>query len=202
MQTPLAETSFNGFPKIARLNRQVIVTEKIDGTNAQIKITEDGQFLVGSRSRWITPDNDNYGFAKWAYAYKDQLMELGVGSHFGEWWGAGIQRGYGLKEGRRFSLFNVQRWCLRGQDRLLVPTADPRVVKYQDYLPECCGLVPVLGVGDFNEANKQIERLKEEGSKAAPGYMNPEGVVAFHVAGNVGFKVTIEKDEDPKGKLK
>ena len=40
---------FAGFPKIARLNRQVIVTEKIDGTNAQIRITEDGQFLVGSR---------------------------------------------------------------------------------------------------------------------------------------------------------
>ena len=95
METLNKELNFIGFPKIARLNRQVIVTEKIDGTNAQIRITEDGQFLVGSRSRWITPDNDNHGFAKWAYAHKDSLMELGVGSHFGEWWGSGIQRGYG-----------------------------------------------------------------------------------------------------------
>jgi hypothetical protein len=37
------------------------------------------------------------------------------------------------------------------------------------------------------------------GSKAAPGFMKPEGIVVFHVAGNVGFKKTIEKDEEPKG---
>lgn len=202
--TPRTDAAdFAGFPKIARLNRQVIVTEKIDGTNAQIRITEDGQFLVGSRSRWITPDNDNYGFAKWAYAYKDSLMKLGVGSHFGEWWGSGIQRGYGYTQGeKRFSLFNVQRWCLEGSTPQRIPTADPRIEKYQDVLPACCGLVPILGVGDFSEANRQIERLKIEGSQAAPGYMNPEGVIAFHVAGNVGFKVTIEKDGEPKGKTK
>jgi hypothetical protein len=29
--------------------------------------------------------------------------------------------------------------------------------------------------------------------------MKPEGIVVFHVAGNVGFKKTIEKDEEPKG---
>jgi len=199
---PDTNTPFTKFPKIARLNRQVIVTEKIDGTNAQIKITEDGQFLVGSRNRWITPEDDNFGFANWAYAYKDELMKLGVGSHFGEWWGAGIQRGYGLTQGRRFSLFNVIRWCPEGQEPKRIPTADPRIEKYQDILPACCGLVPVLGVGDFMEANRQIERLKVEGSMAVPGYMNPEGVIAFHVAGNVSFKVTIQKDEEPKGKTK
>ena len=193
---------FTGFPKIARLNRKVIVTEKIDGTNAQIKITEDGRFLVGSRNRWITPEDDNFGFAAWAHDNKTQLMNLGVGSHFGEWWGGGIQRGYGLKQEKRFSLFNVQRWCLAGGDRLIIPNENPHTVKYQDYLPECCGLVPVLGVGDFNETNKQIERLKREGSQASLGYMNPEGVVAFHMAGNVAFKVTIDKDEEPKSKTK
>jgi hypothetical protein len=41
--------------------------------------------------------------------------------------------------------------------------------------------------------------LKVNGSYAAPGYMNPEGIVVFHVAGNVGFKKTLEKDEQPKG---
>jgi len=30
--------------------------------------------------------------------------------------------------------------------------------------------------------------------------MNPEGVVVYHVAGNVGFKKTIDNDEQPKGK--
>ena len=55
---------FREFPKIARLSREVIISEKIDGTNAQILITEDGQVLTGSRNRWITPQDDNYGFAK------------------------------------------------------------------------------------------------------------------------------------------
>ena len=102
---------FRPFPKIPRLSREIIITEKIDGTNASITITEDGQFLTGSRNRWITPEDDNFGFSAWAHANKDVLMGLGVGTHFGEWWGHGIQRGYGLPKGRRrFSLFNVGRW--------------------------------------------------------------------------------------------
>jgi len=31
--------------------------------------------------------------------------------------------------------------------------------------------------------------------------MKPEGIVVFHVAGNVGFKKTIEKDGLPKSKI-
>ena len=80
---------FIEFPKMARLSREVVITEKIDGTNACIYIGEDGEFLVGSRTRWITPDQDNHGFAAWAYANKDKLLLLGHGTHFGEWWGTG-----------------------------------------------------------------------------------------------------------------
>lgn len=100
---------FVEFPKIARLSRMCVITEKLDGTNASITITEDGQFLCGSRTRWITPEDDNYGFARWAHDHKDELMTLGPGTHFGEWWGHGIQRKYDLEE-KRFSLFNVARW--------------------------------------------------------------------------------------------
>jgi len=92
---------FVGFPKISRLTRDCVITEKIDGTNAQICIKEDGTFLVGSRTQWITPEKDNHGFAKWAYANKEELLSLGVGNHFGEWWGNGIQRGYDLKNGEK-----------------------------------------------------------------------------------------------------
>ncbi len=101
--------TFEGFPKMPRLMREVVVTEKIDGTNACVAISEDGSFQVGSRRRWITPEKDNHGFAAWAHAHRDELMQLGPGRHFGEWWGRQIQRGYGLDE-RRFSLFNVARW--------------------------------------------------------------------------------------------
>ncbi len=37
------------------------------------------------------------------------------------------------------------------------------------------------------------------GSKAAPGFDNPEGVVVFHTANSSLFKVTLEGDEKPKG---
>lgn len=192
---------FVGFPKIARLRRECLVSEKIDGTNASIRIAEDGGFLVGSRTRWITPESDNHGFARWAYDHKEELLGLGVGTHFGEWWGSGIQRGYGLQKGeKRFSLFNVARWCLYGQEPQKIAMADPRIEKYQDVLPACCGLVPILyrGVFDTARVDEAIADIRMNGSKAAPGYMNPEGVVVFHVAGNTGFKVTLEKDNEPK----
>ena len=66
---------FEGFNKISRLSRGMVVTEKIDGTNAQVCITEEGGFLVGSRKRWITPESDNFGFARWAYEHKEELIE-------------------------------------------------------------------------------------------------------------------------------
>jgi hypothetical protein len=175
------ENTFQGFPKMARFSREVIVTEKIDGTNGQIFIGEDGCFLVGSRTRWINPNDDNYGFARWAYDHEEELMLLGPGCHFGEWWGSGIQRGYNLKE-KRFSLFN-QRWA-------------------DEARPSCCGLVPVLwrGMFDLFDSDYTMSVLKVSGSTAAPGYINPEGIVIYHVAGNIGFKKTFEKDDYGKWK--
>lgn len=122
---------FEEFQKIPRLKRGCVITEKIDGTNAQVYISDEGIIQFGSRSRYITPADDNYGFARWAEAHKDELIKLGPGRHFGEWWGSGIQRGYGLKNGdKRFSLFNVGRWT-------------------PETLPACVGLVPVLYEGPF-----------------------------------------------------
>ncbi len=170
---------FVGFPKMARLSREVVVTEKLDGTNAQIFIGEDGSFAIGSRNRWITPENDNYGFARWAHEHRDELMQLGPGRHFGEWWGQGIQRAYDLKE-KRFSLFNVSRW--------------------EHERPACCDVVPVLYRGNFDTPaiDGATARLRANGSVAAPGFMRPEGVIVYHTAANIGFKKTLEHDEQPK----
>ncbi len=195
-------TDFVGFPKIPRYSRDCICTEKIDGTSGCIYIGDDGEFLVGSRTRWIDPLNDNYGFARWAYRYGMELRELGPGTHHGEWWGQGIQRGYGLKE-KRFSLFNVTRWCLHDQTPRLI-SVDPKtkIEKYQDRLPACCSLVPILSWGLFTTEliDATLGALKEMGSQAVPGWMRPEGIVIFHVAGNLMFKKTLEKDEEFKGK--
>ncbi len=117
----------------------MVITEKIDGSNAAIGIVEltETEYVEGafppalfahyqdddrffglyaqSRSRLITPgkSTDNYTFAQWVLEHADSLVrDLGVGLHFGEWWGSGINRGYGLPKGeKRFSLFNTSRYA-------------------------------------------------------------------------------------------
>ena len=189
------ETEFQPFPKIARLNREIVITEKIDGTNAQILIDESGNVRAGSRTRYIDIHNDNYGFANWVKAHEDELRSLGPGRHFGEWWGVGINRNYGLTE-RRFSLFNTGRW-VDPRTKTLDTVLEPK----QEFCPMCCHVVPVLYKGAFcQNAIWRVEQdLRFGGSKVVPGFMKPEGVVVYHTAANQLFKVTLEKDEQPKG---
>lgn len=193
-------SDFEDFGKIARLSRECVITEKIDGTNAQIFIWKDDgdtdfhgmapreryYIKAGSRSRWITPDDDNFGFAKWVDAHAEELITgLGEGRHFGEWWGSGVQRGYGLTKGeKRFSLFNTHRW------------SDDNV------RPQCCGVVPILFKGEFDTttANGVLESLRINGSIVSPSFMDPEGIIIYHTAAKVMFKKTIEKDDEWKGK--
>jgi hypothetical protein len=202
---------FEEFPKIGRLKRDMVITEKIDGTNAQVHIvalaelslaesdalrpkaiayspTADLVMLAGSRNRYITPTDDNFGFAKWVQAHAEELWALGEGRHYGEWWGSGVQRGYGLTNGeKRFSLFNVNRWQSEGN-------GTPR--------PACCSVVPVLKRWTFDTTviDEVLADLAANGSQAAPGFMKPEGIVVFQAATRTMFKRTIEKDDEPKGK--
>ena len=179
----MSDLEFIPFPKIPRLRRTIIVTEKIDGTNAVTHISNAGEIQAGSRTRWITPERDNFGFAAWVRDNKDELLKLGPGLHYGEWWGQGIQRKYGLDH-RRFSLFNVARWD------------DPTV------RPECCHVVPTLYRGPYGDdaVRSALDGLREHGSAAAPGFMGSEGVVIFHIAGGHLYKVALEHDEEPKSK--
>jgi hypothetical protein len=185
----VTDIDFEPWPKIARLNRNIVVTEKIDGTNAAVIITEDGKVGAQSRTRLITLDQDNYGFARWVFNNRDALTEiLGPGRHFGEWWGAGIQRRYGLggSGAKRFSLFNTGRWT------------PERTTEFGRV--EGLGVVPVLYQGPFDQAavNAELDKLARDGSVAAPGFMDPEGIVVYVAAAQQMFKVTIKGDEAPK----
>lgn len=197
---------FEEFPKIHRLTRNMVVTEKIDGTNGQIIVTppnpevlydaEDlvnptarvGDVLVfaGSRNRLITPEKDNFGFARFVLENAEEIVaKLGEGRHYGEWWGPGIQRGYGLAD-KRFSLFNTSRWA----------EADAAGA-----LPNRIHSVPVLyeGVFDTDQVDFALELLQVRGSAASPGFMRPEGVVVFHVPSRTLFKKTLDQNDGHKG---
>lgn len=180
----LPEFAFEAMQKIPRLNRDCIITEKIDGTNACVVVSDDGLELQAcSRTRNIFPGKqDNFGFALWCEQNNQELLKLGPGRHYGEWWGVGIQRGYNLFE-RKFSLFNADKW------------GDPAT------RPSVCSVVPVLYRGRFDTAciSEAVRRLATTGSQAATGFDKPEGIVVFHQASHHLYKVTIDNDEKPKG---
>jgi len=200
---PPASPEFIKFSKIPRLKRDIIITEKIDGTNAQIYITEANRIFAGSRKRWLTAEADNFGFFAWVMEHHRELLHLGRGRHFGEWWGTGIQRGYGLDD-KRFSLFNVSRWIdptLFDNIKVRGILSDEAAAKRRN-IPLCCRVVPVLRVGPFRMSTiiSALNELQYSGSRAAPSFMNPEGIVIYHTAGGNLFKVTLENDDKPKGK--
>jgi hypothetical protein len=205
-----AGLTFTPWPKIKRLNREIVITEKIDGTNAAIGIqvvygrsagvSTTLRVYAQSRTKIITPDDDNAGFARWVQENRVILIDtLGPGLHFGEWWGAGIQRSYGLAE-KRFSLFNTAQWG-EGEGALALARArDAGVAIYS---------VPVLYTGPWHirgehssvfAPDHMIDKLAGMGSHAAPGFMRPEGIVIFHKASGTCLKATVEKDEEWKGR--
>lgn len=143
--------------------------------------------LAQSRQRFITPasikaKNDNYSFAQWVNDNAHELTKLGPGVHYGEWWGYGIQRGYGMAE-KHFSLFNVNRWGDGKQGR-----------------PACCDVVPLLGYFTHDQIGTQLERLRTLGSVAAPGYMKAEGLVVWHSQSKQYYKILLDGDDVPKSK--
>ncbi|MER7445016.1 RNA ligase family protein [Micromonospora avicenniae] len=209
--------TYPAFPKIPRFHRQVTITEKIDGTNGLIEVrrwdaantaaavpgvnfvtTPDGVYTVraGSRNRWLAPGADNHGFAAWVAGNATELVKLGEGNHYGEWYGKGIQRGYNRAD-KAFALFNVGRWYDPRHDE-----PDPRTPKARP-CPEVVTVVPVLWIGNAYELNNAITAslavLHQHGSIIEAGFMNPEGVIVFHEASRTTFKVLIEGDERPKG---
>ena len=203
-------TQFRAWPKTPRWNRTIVVTEKIDGTNACVIVTpnegncaiktsdlvdyvtlEDQGYWVQaqSRKRLITVGDDNHGFAQWVEKNSVALVEiLGPGYHYGEWWGQGIQRRYGMDH-KRFSLFNVGRWnrdvlscSVQGLD--VVPTLFHGTLDHQE-------LVDV----EFD--------LREQGSLAAEqaggGVGFPaEGYMIWHSASRQIYKVLLEGDDISK----
>lgn len=195
---------FVRWSKIPRWHKPWLLTEKIDGTNAHIAVEEvgddyapgDGVTLVqhhdttyavraASRNRWLAPgSDDNFGFAAWVAKHADQLAHLGIGRHYGEWYGQGIQRTYQLPY-RRWALFDP-RWAEE------LPSC----------LPDEVHAVPVIARCDGPDLSAKIafclDYLDRVGSHAAPG-RRPEGVVAHSTADrSVRFKAILDDTAVPQ----
>lgn len=213
----MTELDFTPWPKTFRMNRDVIVTEKIDGTNAAVRVVDaavipdlpsaldegdrfeghvltlvDGRgYLVGAQSRKknIWPEADNAGFARWVFENATDLARvLGPGTHFGEWYGQAIQSNkYGL-DGKRFMLFNVIRWGATETREMLKGTLGIEVAT-----------VLYHGPFDTYRINKIVDSLDLNGSQHVPGVNYAEGVIVHHTQAGFNLKVTTEKDEQPKG---
>lgn len=178
---------FKAFPKIEALKKAgMVITQKIHGTNAQINIIPipenieeasewmikgqypsfevDGKYFAifcGSRTRWIYPGDDNYGFATFVHSNAEEFIrKLGPGRHDGEWAGPGVNSGEGLDQ-KTFVLFDFWKY----------PPERP--------LPPQTVVVPVLYQGpmDLQQIDKVMTELKTTGSKLALGFMRPEGIV-------------------------
>lgn len=169
------------------------ITQKIHGTNAQIRVYEvvdptglndlvvfegkNYKVQASSRTRDIFVGDDNFGFARYVFDNKQEIVEkLGVGTHYGEWAGPGINSGEGLSE-KKFVIFNHYRY----------PAERP--------LPPQMVVVPVLYHGPYDEriVSEAMASLKIEGSRLAPGFMRPEGIV-IEVSGKK-YKKVFEAEE-------
>lgn len=172
---------FKEWPKIPRYKgNYVTITEKMDGTNACV-IIEDGKVIgCQSRSRIITPEDDNYGFANWVSRFQEELLGLGDGYHYGEWVGAGIQKNPHGFDKKYFYLFNSGRWTEESPP------------------PSCCKVVRVLYEGPLTLTT--VEEVLGNLSVEAEfeGY-KPEGIIIYHHDTRTYSKATYN---NPEGKWK
>ena len=202
---------FQSWPKTPRLFRDIVITEKVDGTNSAIIIEEinpeldyeaegdpfvlaqverDGKtyaIAAQSRNRLITPGKttDNHGFAGFVQENAEQLFDLlGPGRHYGEWWGKGIQGRYRVQY-KGFALFNTEK-----HDGLYTWFSDTTI---GDVLVEA---MPVLYKGPYSEQRirETLSELSADGSVVSP-YDDAEGIVVFHTQSRKVYKVTLDNND-------
>lgn len=227
---------FKSWGSTPRFHKGLHITEKINGTNAGVSVQgfsfgthvdgvpDDATLVFGptnperevpeveylvraqSRKRIITPDNDNFGFAKWVWENAEGLANLlGYGYHYGEWYGEGIQKNPLAVQGRRWALFNTWHWGRKENlDRL-------RMVDIPGLTT-----VPVLhdeqrdGPADYMTIPAIINGLNAGGSRA-DGYMTlpnahkmdfhvegPEGIIVWQRETQQRYKILLREDDKHK----
>lgn len=140
--TVKAERDHAAYHGIAPRVRRFLGTVKLHGTNAGISCMPDGEVIYRSRSRIITPDADNHGFARHMAANHDAVCTIlgsiptngEMATIFGEWCGAGIQAGVGISAEQKMFVVFAARVGDEWIDEATIGRApDARIFNIHDY---------------------------------------------------------------------
>jgi hypothetical protein len=181
---------FKKWSSTPRWHNGLTITEKIDGTNACIVIY-NGEVKAQSRKRIITPDDDNFGFARWVYDNAGALMDtLGYGYHYGEWFGEGIQKNPLGIEGKRFALFHATKYTAsNGYDLEQVDNLE--TVPLLHHGQATIWTIPDV-VGSLARGSKVV---------GADVDAEAEGIIVWHKETRVKYKILLTNDDVHKWQL-
>lgn len=209
-------SNYPAFGKIPRLNRPVLWTEKIDGTNGLVSIVEypygalaDVKLEPGM-IRVTGMDTDDGGFPvveftvragsrnRWLtpssdnYGFSKWVQENSTAlvKLLGEGNHYGEWWGQGIQ--RKYDM-DHKEFSLFNAVRWEHLNEDDAAVSIN------LNSVPLLCQTTGFDPTLALKMLEQWGSFAAPGWQKPEGVVGFHDQSRTSFKVLIENDHKPKG---
>lgn len=211
---------FVAWPKTPRLFKDaMVITEKIDGTNAAIGIVDYGLddsqvddpnllnlyhdnnadrwygVYAQSRNRLILPIDHPYG-GKGSDNYAFAQWVEGNSEALIRVLGPGLHYGewWGAGIARNYGKTD-RTFSLFNTSRFKHLADEEARAAIQP--PKELSVVPVLAVHtlDTQLVLDVMDELKHKGSAASPGYMNPEGVVVFLPSVGRCFKVTYDGDK-------
>jgi len=151
------------------------VFPKIDGTNGQVWLDEDGTVRCGSRNRELTLDNDNAGFLK-ATLESNKIVAF-IHDHpdlrlYGEWLVPHSFKLYREDAWRKFYVFDVCR---------VDPVGEKEYLTYDEYSPllEDYGIeyIPPIFYGDNLHPDRFYDALEEGYYLVEDGKGTGEGIV-------------------------
>lgn len=212
---------FEAWPKTPRLNRDIVITEKIDGTNAAIqivKLTDENSWVVDGEPRQFPSSLDNEKVTAFLevegehYAVvaqsRNRIITPGKGTDNAGFAGWVRESAYTLVQDLGEGIHFGEWWGQSiqhgyGMDRKVFSLFNTHRwgSKAQLFRTENLRLVPVLYAGPFDQdaINRVLEDLNAFGSYARAFHPKPEGIIIYHTAAKQVFKVLCENDEIPKG---
>lgn len=218
---------FQKYPKTPRLFRNVVITEKIDGTNSGVQVVLASE-LIPEAERSTAYFGSSAGLIEYLNVHYPQFQYVTVdGVSYAV---AAQSRSRLITPGKQTDNYGFAGWVYENAE-MLARTLGPgihfgewwgqgiqrrynldykkfslfNVARWGDLEVDSpskqLGVVPTLYEGRFDEVavRNVLRSLEITGSSAAPGFADPEGVIVFHKDSGTWFKVTIVNDEEPKG---